>query len=103
MSSRSRPKIVVLDGYTLNPSDLSWEPIQSLGEVEFYDRTGESEIYARAKQADILVTNKAPITSQLLATLPSLRFITVTATGFNIVDVAEAARRRITVSNVPEY
>ena len=84
-------RIVVLDGHTLNPGDLSWAPLQELGDVALYPRTAPAELLERARGAQILVTNKAPIDAAALAALPELRFITVTATGTNIVD-REAAR-----------
>ena len=95
--------IVVLDGYTLNPGDLSWEPLTSLGRCAIYDRTATGDILRRAKEAEVLLTNKTPLTRESLADLPGLRFVGVLATGYNIVDVRAARERGIPVSNVPAY
>jgi glycerate dehydrogenase len=99
----SAARIVVLDGHTLNPGDLSWAPLQALGEVVLHARTSPAQLVERARGAQILVTNKAPIDAAALAELPALRYITVTATGTNIVDRAAARRRGVAVSNVPSY
>lgn len=96
-------KIVILDGLTANPGDLSWEPLKEFGEVEVHDRTAPEELIARADEADILVTNKTVIDAEAMAQLPKLRYITVLATGTNIVDLAAARERGIPVSNVPGY
>lgn len=96
-------KIVVLDGYTLNPGDLDWSELQALGEVQIYDRSAVSEIVSRATGAEILLTNKVPLSAETLAALPGLRYVGVLATGFNIVDVAAARSLKIPVSNVPAY
>jgi glycerate dehydrogenase len=96
-------KIVVLDGYTLNPGDNPWDPIQKLGDLKFYDRTSQQELVERAKDAEIVLTNKTPMPAEILAQLPKLKFISVLATGFNIVDVAAARKQGIAVSNVPVY
>lgn len=96
-------KIVVLDGYALNPGDLDWAPLQALGEVEIHDRTPAGEVVARAANADVILTNKCPLPADVLAQLPQLRFIGVLATGFNVVDVTAARARGIPVSNVPVY
>jgi len=96
-------KIVVLDGYTLNPGDLSWDEIGKLGELTVYDRTAPNEILERTRKAEIILTNKAPVSAITLGKLPDLKFITVMATGYDIVDTAAAGRRGIPVSNVPEY
>jgi glycerate dehydrogenase len=96
-------RIVVLDGYTLNPGDNPWTPLESLGELVIHDRTPADQILSQADGAAILVTNKAPISADTIARLPSLKFIAVTATGYNIVDVEAAGRRGIPVSNVPDY
>jgi glycerate dehydrogenase len=99
----SRPRIVVLDGYTLNPGDLSWEPLAALGNLELHERTPPEALLARASGAPILITNKAPIGAGALDALSELRFIAVTATGTNIVDRGAARARGIAVSNVPDY
>jgi len=100
---KSTVQIVVLDGYTLNPGDNSWDSVQAMGELTVYDRTPVQKIVDRVGQAEIVITNKSPLDGPTLASLPSLRFISVTATGYNVVDVASARRQGITVSNVPEY
>ncbi len=96
-------KLVVLDGHTLNPGDLSWEPLRAFGELEVYARTAEEEILDRARGAGILLTNKVPLSRATLERLDTLEFIAVTATGFDMVDTAAAGRRGVPVSNVPEY
>jgi glycerate dehydrogenase len=96
-------RIVVLDGYALNPGDLSWDALGELGKLEVHDRTDASDILTRAAGAAILLTNKVPLRADTLAQLPDLRFISVLATGHDVVDSAEAAKRRIAVSNVPTY
>ena len=97
-------KIVILDGYALNPGDLNWDPIRSLGDTIIYDQTlGEDQIIARIGDADIVVPNKTPITEAVLAACPNIRLISVTATGYNIVDCGAAKRRDIPVCNVPGY
>ena len=96
-------KIVVLDGYTANPGDVSWEQIQELGECEIHDRTPEMEVAERARDAEVLLTNKAFVSRETIRALPKLRYIGVLATGFNIVDVEAAKERGIPVCNVPEY
>ncbi len=96
-------KIVVLDGHTLNPGDLSWESLEALGDCTIYERTPPSEMFARAAGAEIVLTNKAALPRELIERLPKLRYIGVLATGFNIVDVAAARERNIPVANVPDY
>lgn len=96
-------KIVVLDGFALNPGDLSWEPFKGLGSMTVYDRTPTSEILSRAADADVLLTNKTPISRATIEGLPSLKYIGVLATGYNIIDVGAARERNITVTNVPGY
>jgi glycerate dehydrogenase len=95
--------IVVLDGYTLNPGDLLWDGLEALGPCTFYDRSSESEVVERARHAEIVLTNKVSITGQHLRSLPRLRYVGVTATGYNIVDVKTARERKIVVTNVPAY
>jgi glycerate dehydrogenase len=95
--------IVVLDGYTLNPGDLSWGSLKELGEVTIYDRTGADKIVERAQHAEIVLTNKTPLRAETLEKLPKLKYIGVLATGYDVVDSAEAARRGIYVTNVPTY
>lgn len=99
-------KIVVLDGYTENPGDLSWEPLARLGELTVYDRTSltdEAEVIARIGDAPLVFTNKTPISRTVLEACPQIRFIGVLATGYNVVDCAAARRRGIPVANVPAY
>jgi glycerate dehydrogenase len=97
------PQIVVLDGFTLNPGDLTWEALSSLGPVRIHDRSPVDEIVARAPDADVVLTNKTPLSAATLELLPRLKYIGVLATGYNVVDVAAAGARGITVTNVPEY
>lgn len=96
-------KIVVIDGYTLNPGDLSWDELNSFGDVTLYDRTLSDLIAERCKMADIVLTNKVPISAATIDAAKSLKLICVTATGFNIVDVDAAAKKNIPVCNVPSY
>jgi glycerate dehydrogenase len=96
-------RIVVLDGYTLNPGDLSWEPLQQLGESRVYDRTPPEEVVSRAAGAEIILTNKTIVSREAIEQLPQLRYIGVLATGYNIVDVGAARERNILVTNVPGY
>ena len=95
--------IIVLDGYTLNPGDNPWDDVAQLGEFICYSRTAEDQIVERAKDADIVLTNKTPLSAEVIDQLPNLKFISVLATGFNIVDIAHARRKGIRVSNVPIY
>ncbi|NOV00154.1 D-2-hydroxyacid dehydrogenase [Paenibacillus planticolens] len=96
-------RIVVLDGYTLNPGDLDWDGLHALGEVVIYDRTAEDQIVDRAADADIVLTNKTPLSAATLERLPKLRYIGVLATGYNIIDLQAAKERGILVTNVPAY
>ncbi|MGY8671671.1 MAG: D-2-hydroxyacid dehydrogenase [Verrucomicrobiia bacterium] len=96
-------KIVVLDGHTLNPGDLSWEHLEALGDCVVHDRSTPAQTLERAAEATAVITNKAPLTGKLIAALPSLKYIGVTATGFNVVDVSAAQTHGITVTNVPAY
>lgn len=99
-------KIVVLDGYTLNPGDLDWKEIEELGELTVYDRTPVNDILLisdRIKDAEIVFTNKTPLPGEVIESCPCLRFIGVLATGYNIVDIEAAKERNIIVSNVPSY
>lgn len=96
-------KIVALDGSALNPGDNSWAPVQNLGEFEVFDRTAPDEVLERSRDADIVVTNKVVLDRAVISGLPNLKFITVTATGVNVVDVEYARERNIPVSNVPVY
>ena len=96
-------KIVILDGYTTNPNDLSWEGLEKYGDVEVYSRTAPDETVARATGAECVLTNKVVIGRREMERLPLLRYIGVTGTGYNVVDVEEAHRRGIVVTNVPAY
>lgn len=96
-------KIVVLDGYTLNPGDITWEGMEKLGRLTVYDRTPAELIRDRMKDAEAVYTNKTPITREVLEQCPNLKFIGVLATGYNVVDTAAAAERKIPVCNIPTY
>ena len=96
-------KIVVLDGHVLNPGDLSWDSLRKLGEVKIYERSKPEEAAERIGDAEAILINKVRITEELLAQCPNLRYIGVTATGYNTVDVAAARSRGIVVTNVPAY
>jgi glycerate dehydrogenase len=96
-------KIVVLDGYTENPGDLSWDGLAALGELTVYDRTPADLVISRIGDAEIVYTNKTPLTRQTLSACPALKFIGVLATGYNIVDIEAARERGIVVTNVPTY
>ena len=96
-------KIVVLDGYAANPGDLNWDELRTLGECEIYDRTAPDEVLERSKDAEAILTNKVVITAEHMASLPNLKYIGVIATGYNIIDVAAAKERGITVTNIPAY
>ena len=95
--------IVVLDGHALNPGDLDWGPLNQLGNVDVYDRCSRSQVVARSLEADILLTNKSLLLEKELVALPRLKFISVMATGYNVVDVETARERNILVSNVKGY
>ena len=96
-------KIVILDGFTLNPGDLSWDGLKSLGDCEIYDRTSPDEVVKRAADAELVLTNKTVLTREQINRLPKLKYIGVLATGYNIVDVAAARERGVAVTNVPTY
>ena len=96
-------RIVVLDGFTLNPGDLSWDELRLLGDCEVHDRSAPADVVKRAADADIVLTNKTVLTREQILALPRLKYIGVLATGCNIVDVAAARERNIPVSNVPTY
>ncbi len=95
--------IILLDGYTLNPSDLTWAPFEALGTVRYYDRTPAAQVVERAQDAEVIITNKEPIRATTMAQLPRLRYIGVTATGYDMVDVTAARERGIVVTNVRGY
>ena len=96
-------RIVILDGYTVNPGDLSWAPIEAFGSLQAYDRSANDQIVERAAQAEILLTNKSRIDADSIAALPKLGYIGLLSTGVNVVDVAAARARSIRVTNVPDY
>lgn len=96
-------KIVILDGYTENPGDLSWEGFEALGETVVYDRTPADQIVARIGDADAVITNKTPISEETLAACPSVKYVGMLATGYNVVDVEAAKKRGIPVCNIPTY
>ncbi|MBC3757594.1 D-2-hydroxyacid dehydrogenase [Hyunsoonleella sp. SJ7] len=98
-------KIVVLDGYTLNPGDLNWDGIAQFGDINVFDRTlyNDDAIIENIGDAEIIFTNKTPLNSNILSQAPSIKYIGVLATGYNIVDIATARKSGITVTNVPDY
>ena len=96
-------KIVVLDGFTANPGDLSWEELEQLGDLTVYDRTRPDETLARIADAEIVLTNKVIISKEMMSRLPQLKYVGVLATGYNVVDVEAAREQGITVTNVPAY
>lgn len=96
-------KIVVLDGFTMNPGDLDWTELKSLGDCTLYNRSRPEEVLHRAKDADIVLTNKVILSKEILAKMPNVRYIGVLATGYNVVDTAAARERGIVVTNVPAY
>lgn len=96
-------KIVVLDGYTANPGDLSWDELKALGECSIYDRTAPEEVLERAAGAEAILTNKVVIRAEHMDALPDLKYIGVLATGYNVVDTAAAKERGIVVTNIPAY
>ena len=96
-------RIVVLDGYCLNPGDLDWTALRAIGEVAVFDRTPETQVVERAAGATVALTSKSPFSAATLAALPELKYIGVLATGYNIVDVAAARERGVVVTNVPTY
>lgn len=96
-------KIVVLDGYTSNPGDLNWDGIEQLGDTVIYERTKRDEVLERAKDADIILTNKVPFKRETIEALPNLKYIGVMATGYNIIDLEAAKEHNIVVTNIPAY
>lgn len=103
MKMAKSKRIVVLDGYTLNPGDLSWAGLRQLGECSIFERTLPSQIISRAVDAEIVLTNKTPLDREAICALPKLQYIGVLATGFNVVDTKAAGDRQIPVTNVPAY
>lgn len=96
-------KIVVLDGYGLNPGDLSWDAVSQLGELTVYDRTSSEEVIARSAGAEAILTNKTVITTEIMEALPDLKYIGVLATGYNVVNIDAAREKGIVVTNIPAY
>ncbi|MDL2227142.1 D-2-hydroxyacid dehydrogenase, partial [Deltaproteobacteria bacterium OttesenSCG-928-M10] len=96
-------KIVILDGYAENPGDLSWAGFEALGELRVYDRTPPELAAARIGEAEIVITNKTPVSRAALESCPQVRYIGVLATGYNVVDVAAASEKGIVVTNIPTY
>lgn len=96
-------KITILDGYGMNPGDMSWEQLEQLGELTVYDRTAPSEILGRAAGSEALLTNKTVLTGEILRALPGLRYVGVLATGYNVVDIDTARQLGIVVTNIPAY
>ncbi|MEB3362553.1 MAG: hypothetical protein VKI42_10580 [Synechococcaceae cyanobacterium] len=96
-------QLVVLDGYTCNPGDLSWEPLERFGALTVHPRTPAELVVERSQAAAVVITNKTPLTAATLEALPQLRGIAVLATGYDVVDVAAAAARGVPVCNVPDY
>ena len=96
-------KIVVLDGYALNPGDLSWKELETLGDCQIFDRTSFEQVYDRISDANVIITNKVMIGKSVIDRLPLLQYIGVTATGYNVVDVQAARDRNIVVTNIPAY
>ncbi len=99
-------KIVVLDGYTLNPGDLTWDGFKALGDCTVYDRTiltDEAEIISRIGDAEVVITNKTPLTKNIFDACPNVKYVGVLATGYNVVDIAAAREKNIPVTNIPTY
>ena len=96
-------RIVILDGYTVNPGDLSWEALEDIADVEVYERTSEDEVVPRCKGAEMVLTNKVVLDASVLNMLPRLQYIGVLATGYNVVDLEVASRQNIVVTNIPAY
>lgn len=96
-------KIVVLDGYGLNPGDLSWDAVSQLGELTVYDRTSSEEVIERSAGAEAILTNKTVITAEIMEALPDLKYIGVLATGYNVVNIDVAREKGIVVTNIPAY
>jgi len=96
-------QIVVLDGHTLNPGDLSWAGLHELGQCQIHDRTSPDDIVQRAQEAEIVLTNKTQLSKETIAQLPKLRYIGVLATGYNVVDVEAASQQNICLTNIPAY
>lgn len=96
-------KIVVLDGYALNPGDLSWQALREAGDLVVYDRTPADKVYERSSGAEVILTNKTVLTGEMLLKLTGLKYVGVLATGYNVIDTVEAGKLGITVTNIPAY
>ena len=96
-------KIVITDGYALNPGDMSWDPIRQIGDLKVYDRTSRAEIIERCKEAEIILSNKTEFSEESIGKLNNVRLISVLATGYNVIDISAAKNRGIVVCNVPAY
>lgn len=96
-------KITILDAYAVNPGDLEWAALAQLGELTIYDRTSPGEVWERAKDSEIILTNKTILNAQIISKLPKLRYIGVLATGYNVVDIEAAKKAGIIVTNIPAY
>src|SRR5450631_3793409 len=96
-------KIVILDGYTLNPGDLDWSAFISLGDLIVYERTDPGQVVGRCSNVEIIFTNKTPLGEEILRELPALKYIGVLATGHNVVDSAAAGKMGVVVTNIPGY
>lgn len=96
-------KITVLDGFTLNPGDLTWDEFEKFGELEVFQRTSPAELPERAKDSEILITNKVVLDANTIASLPKLKYIGVIATGYNVVDAEAAKKHGVVVTNIPAY
>ena len=96
-------KIVILDAHTVNPGDLSWHPLDEMGDLKVYERTSPDEVVERCKGAEVVLTNKVVLDAEILNRLPHLSYIGVLATGYNVVDLEVASRQSITVTNIPAY
>ena len=98
-----KPRIMVLDGHTLNPGDLNWDALGKIGELTVHDRTPLEQVVERAMEAEIVFTNKTLLPAEVINALPALKYIGVLATGYNVVDIAAAHERDIPVTNIPGY
>lgn len=96
-------KITILDGYGMNPGDMSWAPLEELGDLTVYDRTAPEQVLERAAGSEALLTNKTVLTAETLRALPQLRYVGVLATGYNVVDINAARELGIVVTNIPAY
>lgn len=103
MTAENKLRMVILDGYTTNPGDISWDALASLGELTVHDRTAPEEVLGRSKDAEVVFTNDIPFSRETMEALPNLKYIGVLATGYNIVDVKAAKELGIIVTNIPNY